>query len=72
MDALAHCLEAWCSPFHSPFCDGVALEGMRLIADYLPRAVADGNDLAARAQMLAAASMGSTARSRRASARFMR
>jgi alcohol dehydrogenase class IV len=61
MDALAHCLEAWCSPLHNPFCDGIALEGMRLVAEFLPRAVADGGDLAARAQMLAAASMGSTA-----------
>ncbi len=61
MDALAHCLEAYCSPFHNPMCDGIAVEGMRLIKEFLPRAVADGSDLAARAQMLAAASMGSTA-----------
>lgn len=61
MDALAHCLEAYCSPFHNPMCDGVAVEGMRLIKEYLPTAVAEGGDLVARAQMLAAASMGSTA-----------
>ena len=61
MDALAHCLEAYCSPFHNPLCDGIALEGMRLVAEYLPRAFANGNDIAARAQMLAAATMGSTA-----------
>jgi len=61
MDALAHCLEAYCSPFHNPLCDGVALEGMRLIRNHLTDAVADGTDIAARSQMLAAAAMGSTA-----------
>ena len=61
MDALAHNLEAYCAPAHNPFCDGVAVEGMRLIKDNLPRAVRDGGDLAARAQMLAAAAMGATA-----------
>ena len=61
MDALAHCLEAYCSPFHNPMCDGVAIEGMRLIKEFLPAAVADGGDIVARSQMLAAASMGSTA-----------
>jgi len=61
MDALAHCLEAYCSPFANPMCDGVALEGMRLIRENLTCAVADGSDLGARANMLAAAAMGSTA-----------
>ncbi|MDH3739939.1 MAG: iron-containing alcohol dehydrogenase [Alphaproteobacteria bacterium] len=61
MDALAHCLEAYCSPFHNPMCDGVAIEGMRLIKENLPTAVTDGSDLVARSQMLAAAAMGSTA-----------
>ena len=61
MDALAHCLEAYCSPFHNPMCDGVAIEGMRLVKVYLLAAVADGRDIVARSQMLAAASMGSTA-----------
>lgn len=61
MDALAHCLEAYCSPYYNPLCDGVAVEGMRLVRDFLPAAVADGSDIAARAQMMAAASMGSTA-----------
>lgn len=61
MDALAHCLEAYCSPFHNPMCDGVAVEGLRLVKEYLPTAVADGSDLVARSQMMAAASMGSTA-----------
>ncbi|MSO81564.1 MAG: iron-containing alcohol dehydrogenase [Alphaproteobacteria bacterium] len=61
MDALAHCLEAYCSPFHNPLCDGIALEGMRLVRDHLPDAVRDGTDLVARSQMLAAAHMGATA-----------
>tara|TARA_R110002110_G_scaffold414147_1_gene643239 strand:- start:99683 stop:100873 length:1191 start_codon:yes stop_codon:yes gene_type:complete len=61
MDALAHCLEAYCSPFDNPLCDGVALEGMRLVRENLTTAVADGSDLAARSHMLAAAAMGSTA-----------
>jgi alcohol dehydrogenase class IV len=61
MDALAHCLEAYCAPGYHPMADGIAVEGMRLIKDWLPRAVADGTDLAARAHMLAAASMGATA-----------
>ncbi len=61
MDALAHCLEAYCTPFHNPLCDGVALEGMRLVRNHLTDAVADGSDIAARSQMLAAAAMGSTA-----------
>lgn len=61
MDALAHCLEAYCSPFANPLCDGVALEGMRLVHENLTIAVADGTNLAARGNMLAAAAMGSTA-----------
>lgn len=61
MDALAHCFEGFCAPELHPFSDGVAVEGMRLIKEYLPRAVADGTDLEARGMMLAAASMGSTA-----------
>lgn len=61
MDALAHCLEAYCSPFDNPLCDGVALEGMRLVHENLTTAVADGTNIAARSNMLAAAAMGSTA-----------
>jgi alcohol dehydrogenase len=61
MDALAHCLEAYCSPFHNPMCDGVALEGMRLVHANLPTAVSDGGDMVARSNMLAAASMGAAA-----------
>lgn len=61
MDALAHCLEAWCARGCHPIADGVALEGLRLIARWLPRAVADGTDLEARAWMLAASGMGAVA-----------
>jgi alcohol dehydrogenase class IV len=61
MDAFVHCFEAFCAPGFHPLADGVALEGMRLIKRYLPRAYADGKDIEARAYMLAAASMGATA-----------
>ncbi|MHB1302879.1 MAG: iron-containing alcohol dehydrogenase [Acidiphilium sp.] len=61
MDALAHNLEAYCIDAWHPMCDGVALEGMRLIHTSLAAATADGRDLAARSRMLAAASMGATA-----------
>jgi alcohol dehydrogenase class IV len=61
MDALSHNMEAYCSPVFHPMADGVALEGMRLIKDWLPGACADGNDLEARGNMQVAASMGATA-----------
>ena len=61
MDALSHNLEALCSPFYHPMAEGIAVEGIRLVKDYLPRAVADGSDLEARMQMLVASSMGATA-----------
>ena len=61
MDALAHCLEAYSSPFFHPMSHGIALEGMRLVKEALPRAVADGGDLEARGLMLVAASMGAVA-----------
>jgi alcohol dehydrogenase class IV len=61
MDAFVHCFEAFCAPGFHPLADGVALEGMRLIAIHLPRACANGHDIEARANMLAAASMGATA-----------
>jgi len=61
MDALAHCLEAYCAPRFHPMADGIAVEGMKLIHDWLPRAVSDGSDLDARGNMLVAASMGATA-----------
>ncbi len=61
MDALAHCLEAYCSPSYHPMAEGIAVEGMRLCFAYLPQVFADGADLEGRAEMLAAASMGATA-----------
>ncbi|MBC7737232.1 MAG: iron-containing alcohol dehydrogenase [Candidatus Saccharibacteria bacterium] len=61
MDALAHCLEAYCSPFYHPMSQGIALEGMRLVFENLPKVYADPNDLDARAHMMAAAAMGATA-----------
>ncbi len=61
LDALAHCLEAYSTTAFHPMADGIAVEGVRLIKTWLPRAVADGTDLEARACMLAAASMGATA-----------
>ncbi len=61
MDALAHCLEAYCAPGYHPMADGIALEGMRLSFENLPKAFADGSDLTARAHMMSAAAMGATA-----------
>lgn len=61
MDAFVHCFEAYCAPGFHPMADGIALEGMRLVKDYLPRAYADASDIEARSRMLAAASMGATA-----------
>jgi alcohol dehydrogenase class IV len=61
MDALAHCLEAYCAPSYHPIAEGIAVEGMRLIFTNLPKAVADGNDVEARAHMMSAAAMGAAA-----------
>ena len=61
MDALVHCLEAYCATGYHPIADGVALEGLKLIRHWLPRAVADGADLEARTHMMSAAAMGATA-----------
>lgn len=61
LDAFAHCVEAFSSPHYHPMSQGIALEGMRLVKDYLPRAYADGSDIEARAQMMSAAIMGATA-----------
>ena len=61
MDALAHNLEAYCAPGYHPMADGISLEGMSLIKKSLIKAFMDGKDLEARTDMLAAASMGSTA-----------
>ncbi|KFF50199.1 alcohol dehydrogenase [Gammaproteobacteria bacterium MFB021] len=61
MDALSHCLEAWCAPGYHPQAEGIAVEGMRRIRDALPRAYLNGDDLAARSDMLVASMMGATA-----------
>lgn len=61
LDAFAHCVEAFSSPHYHPMSQGIALEGMRLVKDYLPRVYADGSDIEARAQMMSAAIMGATA-----------
>lgn len=61
LDAFAHCVEAYSSPHYHPMSQGIALEGMRLVIDYLPRAYADGTDLEARANLMSAAAMGATA-----------
>ncbi|MGV3548886.1 iron-containing alcohol dehydrogenase [Rhizobium sp.] len=61
MDAFAHCLEAFSSPFYHPMSQGIALEGLRLVKEYLPRAYKDGTDIEARTHMMSAAAMGATA-----------
>jgi hypothetical protein len=61
VDALVHNIEAFCSPFYHPLAQGVALEGMKLVHDFLPRAYQNGKDIEARAQMLSASLMGATA-----------
>ncbi len=61
LDALTHCLEAYVATGDHPMADGIALMGLELIAKYLPRAVAKGDDLVARGAMLKAAMMGATA-----------
>ncbi|WP_171236959.1 iron-containing alcohol dehydrogenase [Ruegeria sp. HKCCA6837] len=61
LDAFAHCVEAFSSPHYHPMSQGIALEGIRLVKDYLPRAYADGTDIEARAQLMSAAAMGATA-----------
>ncbi|TAK52582.1 MAG: iron-containing alcohol dehydrogenase [Gammaproteobacteria bacterium] len=61
IDALSHNLEAWCSPLYHPLAQGIALEGIRLVHDWLPAACADGSNLEARSQMMAASTMGATA-----------
>ncbi|MEL6597978.1 MAG: iron-containing alcohol dehydrogenase [Pseudomonadota bacterium] len=61
LDAFAHCVEAFSSPHYHPMSQGIALEGMRLVKENLPRAYADGTDIEARANMMSAAAMGATA-----------
>jgi alcohol dehydrogenase class IV len=61
MDAFVHCMEAYFSPGFHPIADGIALQGMELVLDWLPEAVKDGHNLDARERMLIAASMGAAA-----------
>ena len=61
LDAFAHCVEAFSSPHYHPMSQGIALEGMRLVIDNLPRAYDDGTDIEARANMMSAGAMGAVA-----------
>jgi alcohol dehydrogenase class IV len=61
MDALTHCIEAYLARDYHPICDGIALEGLRLGAKALPRAVRNGQDLQARGDMLMTSMMGAIA-----------
>ena len=61
LDAFAHCVEAYSSPHYHPMSQGIALEGMRLVKEYLPRAFEIGSDIEARSQMMSAAMMGAVA-----------
>jgi alcohol dehydrogenase len=60
-DALAHCLEAYCAPGYHPLAEGIAVEGMRLVFENLPKVVANPGDVEARGHMMSAAAMGATA-----------
>lgn len=61
LDAFAHCLEAYCSPHYHPMSQGIALEGLRLVSENLPRVMDDPNDIEARGHMMSAAAMGAVA-----------
>jgi alcohol dehydrogenase class IV len=61
MDAFAHCLEAYSSPFYHPMSQGIALEGMRLVLENLPKVYTNPQDMEARANMMSAAAMGAVA-----------
>jgi alcohol dehydrogenase len=61
MDALAHCLEAYCAPGYHPMADGIAVEGIRLVFENLPKVYLDPNDIEARGHLMSAAAMGATA-----------
>jgi len=60
-DALAHCLEAYCAPGYHPLADGIAVEGIRLVFENLPKVAANPGDIEARGHMMSAAAMGATA-----------
>ena len=58
MDAMTHAVEAFVCPVFHPMCDAIALEAIRLIRLYLPRAYSNVTDIEARGMMLVAAAMG--------------
>ncbi|MBL1259235.1 MAG: iron-containing alcohol dehydrogenase [Thiotrichaceae bacterium] len=61
MDALSHNLEAYCALAYHPMADGIALEGMRLIKEWLAIACAEPQNIEARSHMMMASTMGATA-----------
>ena len=61
MDALAHCLEAFCAPTYHPMSAGIAVEGIRLVKENLVEAVKNGTNIEARGNMMSAAAMGAVA-----------
>lgn len=61
MDALSHCLEAYCAPGYHPMAEGIAVEGIRLVFENLPRVMQAPRDIVARGHMMSAAAMGATA-----------
>lgn len=61
LDALAHCVEAYCSPAFHPMSQGIALEGIKLVKENLLQAFNNGNDIIARSHMMSAALMGAVA-----------
>jgi alcohol dehydrogenase class IV len=61
MDALTHNIESYLSPAYHPLCDGIALEGVRIVSKALPQAYKNGNDIAARSDMLMGSMMGAIA-----------
>ena len=50
-DVFAHAFESYINPSGSPYTDLMALEAIRLVSRYLPKAVTDGSDLEARTSM---------------------
>ncbi len=61
MDAFSHALEAYCATYFHPMAEGIAMEAIRLIKNFLPRVTANGDDIEARAQIMVASTMGATA-----------
>ncbi|MCX4853201.1 maleylacetate reductase [Streptomyces canus] len=61
LNALAHCVDAWWAPRHNPISSALAVEGVRSLASSLPRIVADGQDVAARREILFGTYLGAIA-----------